>query len=124
MHGVYSSHMQHLLASRLLRIGLAFSFLYVAVSCFLDAAAWVDFFPDFIASSPRAELLVHLHAVGDLFLALWLLSGKWAKWAGIASAAVMAAIVVTNYSMFDIMFRDVSIAFMGLGLWALHRADA
>lgn len=111
------------LPSFLLRIGLAVVFAYAATASFLDPITWVGYFPRFLREIVPGETLLPIFSVYEIGLALWLLSGVRVFPAALLSAATMAAIVIPNMAVLDVVFRDVAILFMALALAALHRSD-
>lgn len=104
------------MASLLLRIGLAFTFLYVAIASFLEPVNWIGFFP----FEPSA-FVFQAFSVFELFLALWLLSGVKTFFAALISAVLLAGIVVTNLGAMDIVFRDAGLFFAALALAVLSK---
>lgn len=96
-------------------------FLYAAVAATLDPSAWVGFFPEFISALIPGTLLISLFSLFELGLGLWLLSGRKVFYAGLCAAATLLAIIVTNITLLDIVFRDIAIFFAALALVAFHR---
>ena len=111
------------LASFLLRIGLAIVFFYAAVASFLDPLSWIGFFPSFLRDMFDANKLLMFFSVFEIVLALWLLSGYRAFFAGLVAAATLAGIILGNLEILDIVFRDVAILFSALALMALHAEE-
>lgn len=104
------------LASLLLRIGLAFVFLYAATSSLMHPSQWVGYLPSFLQKMGNATTLLKLFSVLEIVLALWLLSGKFARYAALISTAMLAGIVIAQPGDLLITFRDVGLAFMALAL--------
>ena len=104
-------------ASWLLRIGVAFAFLYPPIDALSDPDSWIGYFPAFITSVPLDPMLV-LHGFGilEVILALWILSGWRIRIPAITGAVLLLAIVAFNGAQFPILFRDVSIALAALAL--------
>jgi len=102
----------------LLRIGLATMFLYAAISSFLDPREWVGYLPAMLTSRFDAETVLRFFSVYELILATWLLSGVYVRYAALLCAATLAGIVVTNFSLFAISFRDIGLIFAALALAA------
>ncbi len=111
------------LASWLLQWGLAFVLFYAAVGSFLDPFSWVGFFPQWMRSLVSEDLLLMFFSVYELALGVWLLWGKWARYAALLAAATFVGIVVANLGAFDIVFRDVTMVFAALALAVLHWED-
>lgn len=114
--------MQHLRSlspsELLLRLGLAFAFIYPAVDAIFDPYAWSGYFPTFVLrlAGSGELLLLHLFGALEVALALWILFGKNIRVPSSIAAIVLLAIVAVNPSQFPILFRDVSIAFMAIAL--------
>lgn len=107
--------------SLLLRIGLAFSFIYVAISAFLNPTNWIGFIPIFLTSIISSELFLNVHIIFNLILGVWLLTNKKTYYAGIISAVALFLITIFNLGALDIVFRDVSLFFMALALVFLSK---
>lgn len=104
-------------ASLLLRLGLAFSFLYAAIAAFLDPFSWIGFFPSFARSIiPNDTLLLSLFGCTETVVALWLLFGKRLFLPSVIAALLLFGIVVFNWKSLDILFRDISLGFMALAI--------
>lgn len=103
-------------ASWLIRIGLAFALLYAAAGSFTNPDAWAPFLPALLAKHFNAAVLLKAFAVSEVLLALWLLSGKYIRWAGAICALMLAGIVIANPHALDITFRDISLMFAALAL--------
>lgn len=109
-----------MLTPLLLRLGLATVFMYAAVSSFLDPNEWVGYLPSFMTDLVKAETLLHFFSVYELALAAWLLSGVYVRWAALLCAATLAGIVVSNFALFAISFRDIGLILAALAL-AVHK---
>lgn len=116
---------QKTLISWLLRIGIAFSFLYPAIDGFFHPNTWMGFLPAWsiglFGIEPMTLLLIF--EIVEIIVALWLLFARDPRIPAALSALVLAAIVVVDFSAFDIVFRDISILLMALALIALHTSD-
>jgi hypothetical protein len=104
--------------SLLLRIGVAFAFLYPAVSAVFVPDAWIGYFPPFLLDlfSGREGLLLHAFGVSEAIIGLWILSGRNIFIPSALATLYLVAIVLVNFSQLDIVFRDISIALMALTL--------
>ena len=103
----------------LLRVGLAVVFLYAAISSFTNPNDWIGYLPQLAKDHVSPNLLIAIFAVYELLLALWLLSGKFTKYAALLVAFTLFGIIVFNYSLFAITFRDVGLIFAALALYFL-----
>ena len=105
----------------ILRIGVAFAFLYPPYAALIDSYSWLAYFPGFVHSWNINQLLL-LHAFGvlEVVIALWLLSGYRIVIPATLATLMLLGIVVFNMPNFQVLFRDVSIAAMAIGLAMLH----
>lgn len=103
----------------LLRVALAFTFLYAAFGAFIEPLNWIGYFPAWMQHIVPQEILVLLFSLYEIILAAWLVWGKGLLYASLAASASLFAITVVNVAVFDVVFRDV-----GLGLAALALAVA
>jgi uncharacterized membrane protein YphA (DoxX/SURF4 family) len=104
------------LTSALLRAGLATIFLYAAISSLKNPQDWIGYIPAFVRERVQGNTLLHVFSAYELLLALWLLSGKYIKLAALAAACTLAGIVLFNFSLFAITFRDIALIFAALAL--------
>src|SRR4051812_16103479 len=103
MKGIWNSNL-------LLRIAIAFSFLYPAIDSFLHPDDWIDFFPQFMRGIvPDQTLLLGWGAL-EIVIALWILSGKKIFIPSAAATVLLCAIVLFNLSLMQVVFRDLSLA--------------
>lgn len=102
-------------AHLLLRLGLAFGFLYAATSSLMAPENWIGFIPGWV---PAPELALKAHAIFEIILALWLLWGKRIQWAAYLSALSMFAILITT-GIDEVTFRDVGLMFAASALATL-----
>tara|TARA_B100001971_G_C17759881_1_gene319632 strand:+ start:139 stop:495 length:357 start_codon:yes stop_codon:yes gene_type:complete len=100
----------------LLRGGLAFSFLYVAINSFLEPQNWIGFFPVWMLNLAGDSMLLGAFSIFEIILALWLLSGKKGMYAALVSAGLLLGIVVMNLGALSLIFRDISLATAALAL--------
>lgn len=107
--------------SLILRTGLAFAFLYPAISAVFNPLAWIGYFPEFArAIIPNDTLLLHLFGLAEAVIGLWLLSGKHIFYPSVAAAVFLLLIVAFNFSQMDVVFRDLSIFAIAIALVVLH----
>lgn len=100
----------------LLRIGLAFAFLYPPINALGDPNSWIGYFPQFTRGYVPEEILLHAFGIVEVLLALWILSGWKIFIPSLIAAMILVVIVFFNASQFQILFRDLSIAAMALAL--------
>ena len=103
-------------ASLLLRLGLAFIFLYASIAAFINPNEWVGYLPPMLTSHLSATMLLKLFSLGELILAFWLLSGIYVRFAALAATAMLVGITLSNLSILVVTFRDVGLIFAALAL--------
>lgn len=109
--------------SWLLRIGLAFVFLYAATASLQHPLVWVVYLPAFLTKAVAATTLIKIIAIYELVLAGWLLSGKYVRYCAMLCALTLAGIVLINPSQLSTTFRDVGLVFMALALFLLEKPE-
>ncbi len=107
-------------ADWVLRLGLAFAFLYPPLNALGDPNAWIGYFPQFTRGIIDDTLLLHVFGVVEVIIAAWILWGKYVFWPAAAASAMLVGIVVFNPSEFQVIFRDLSIASIALYLAIRH----
>jgi len=109
-------------ASWILRIGLAFVFLYAAISGIQSPQEWVGYLPTFMTKFMAATTLLRFFEVYEFALALWLISGFYLRYAALLTALTLGGIVVTNPGQLIITFRDVGLACTALALAVMSKS--
>ncbi len=100
----------------LLRVGLAFVFLYAGVGSLINPQNWIGFFPFFLRNAiPETTLLIGFSAF-EIILSMWILSGKKIRLAAIVASITLSGIILGNLSQLDIVFRDVAMLYVALAL--------
>ncbi len=109
----------------LLRVGLAFTFLYAAWSSFQNPINWIGFFPQSIlalfsaAFSPQQVLTGF--SLLEAAIGILLLLGSKLVLVSLVAVFFLAGIIWFNLGAMDIIFRDVGLLFAALALFALAR---
>lgn len=111
------------LPALLLRLGLALILLYAAISSFVSPREWLGYMPAALTDRFSADILLKIFSVYELLLAGWLLSGVYTRYAALLVAATLAGIVITNFELFMITFRDMALILACLALAALSKPD-
>jgi len=104
-------------ASLLLRLGLAFVFLYAGISAFRQPEAWISFIPSFTTKFVAAKTSLDLISAMQIVLAVWLLSGVYIRYAALLATAFVVGLIAFNLNTLLITFRDVAIAAASLALF-------
>lgn len=99
----------------LLRLGVAFSFIFPAVSAFIEPAMWVGYVPAWIDIFLPREIFLHIFSTVEIFVALGVLFWK-SIYPSIVAGLILVSIVVLNISEFSVVFRDIPIALMSFAL--------
>lgn len=114
----------------LMRLAVAFAFIYPAVSAWFDPDSWIGYFPGFLLdlAGNSSEFLLHGWGAFEIALALWVLFGVRVYLPSIIMALALLAVVIVNPGQFPILFRDISIVLAALSLalvnWQKHRPHA
>lgn len=103
-------------ATLILRVGVAFAFLYPPIDAFLNPYSWTGYFPAFMHGFVPDLLLLHAFGALEIVLALWILSGRKIFWPSLAASVLLIVIVCFNLPQLEVLFRDLSIAAMALAL--------
>lgn len=104
------------LISYLLRVAIAFAFLYPPVSAYLNPTAWIWFVPDFVEIFLPKEIFLYAFSIFEILVALGVLFMKNPIIPALGAALALAAIVVIDWAAFDIVFRDISILLSAIAL--------
>jgi uncharacterized membrane protein YphA (DoxX/SURF4 family) len=104
------------LAYLVLRAGAAFAFLYPPVAAFYTPDSWIGYFPAFTRGVVPDQVLLHGFGIVEVIIGLWILSGKKIFIPSILATLMLLAIVFFNWGGFEVVFRDLSIAALTLGL--------
>ena len=107
------------LPALLLRIALAFAFLYASVSSFITPSDWVGYFPAFMRAIVPGTVLLPIFSGIELFVGVLLLAGWYVRYVSLFAAAMLAGIVVANPNQLPVTFRDVSLVIAALALFVL-----
>lgn len=100
----------------LLRISVAFAFLYPPFNALSQPEAWVGYLPPFVGSMMDPVLALHIFGIVEVGIALWILSGKRIWLPSLTAAVLLVGIVVFNMPEFQVLFRDLSLAAAALVL--------
>lgn len=103
-----------------LRIGLAFVFVYAAVEIHYNPDNFLRYVPPFVSDLFPIEKFLPVFGIGEILLAIWLISGKWGRYSAIISFLLLCAITIPNYAFFTTLFRNVAIATGALALFCLE----
>lgn len=97
-------------------MAVAFAFLYPPIDAFFHPDSWVGFFPMFMRDHVPGGALLPMWGIVEILIALWILSGKKIFIPACAAALSLVLIVVFNFSLIDILFRDFAIALVAASL--------
>lgn len=104
----------------LLKIGIAFAFIYPALSAFIDPSAWIGYVPVWIDSFIPREIFLLIFSPIEIVVALGVLFFD-RPLPSIIAGVMLVSIVVFNYNELSTVFRDLSIALTAFALAFLLR---
>jgi hypothetical protein len=105
----------------LLRIGVAFSFIYPPISAFINPYSWVGYIPEFMNVLPiESVVLLHVFGIFEIIIGVWLLFGKRIFIPSILATLFLALVVGFNWTQMDVLFRDIPILLMAACLTLLY----
>jgi uncharacterized membrane protein YphA (DoxX/SURF4 family) len=99
-------------ANLLLRIGVAFAFIYAGISGLVNPDSWIGYFPTFLQSNT----ILIVWGIVEVILGLWILSGRNIFIPALLGGLSMIGVIIFNWSQMDILFRDVTIMLAALAL--------
>lgn len=104
-------------AQWLVRIAVAFAFVYPPLDAVNNPDSWVGYFPPFMMGlGIPPEILLHSFGVVEIVIAVWILWGWRLEIPAAIAAVMLMTIVVFNAAQFEVLFRDVSIALAAAAL--------
>lgn len=110
-------------SSLLIRISLAFAFLYPAYGFWKHADAWIGYIPSFVKEATilasmgiSQNILLLLIGGFHVIIALWILSGWRIFIPSLVIALFLISIVYFNQNQLNVLFRDISLALVALAL--------
>ena len=97
----------------ILRLGLTIVLLYAGISMLIDSTPWIGFVPMWLVGilikiGLPVELFLAAHAIFEIILALWILSGWHIRWAGLVLFLDMLSILIF-YGIDLVTFRDIGL---------------
>lgn len=98
------------IANLLLRLGVAFAFLYPAIAEIYTPDSWIGYFPHMVRGFVPDLVLLHSFGAVEAIIALWILSNKKIFLPSLAATAILLAIVYFDFNQLEVVFRDVAIA--------------
>lgn len=104
------------LAQIVLRVGVAFAFLYPPFDALSNPYDWVGYFPPFLHGYVPDLVLLHAFGAVEILIALWILWGRNVFWPSALATIMLVAIVAFNMNNFIVVFRDLSIVAASLSL--------
>ncbi len=102
-----------------LRIGLAFVYMYAAFFISWDVKTGAKYVPPFVTSIIPLQTFLILFGVFEIFLSIWILTGKFKLYSALISAAFLIMITGLNYSYFGVLFRNIALIAASFALAAL-----
>ncbi|MBI5400849.1 MAG: hypothetical protein HZB12_01915 [Candidatus Yonathbacteria bacterium] len=101
----------------LLRLSIAFAFLYPAYGFWANPNDWVGYIPAFVKEFGFSQDVLLWALLGvHVIIGLWILSGWRIAIPSVTAALFLGGVVYFNWNQSDILFRDVSLALAALAL--------
>lgn len=112
-------------AKLIIRLGVVFAFLYAAISGYLYPESWIGYFPGFLRENLSQDLLITGWGLFEIVIALWILSNKKIFIPSVLASLSLAGLIVFNWNLMDVIFRDVTIlaATIALAIWSYPRKN-
>lgn len=107
------------ITSLILRLGLAFVFTYAALFVSINASTGEHYVPVFVGQIIPIQTFLSLFTIYEILLSVWLLSGKFVKYAGLIAALTIFSITAFNIADFHTLFRNVCIFATAVALMTL-----
>jgi len=104
----------------LLKIGVAFAFLYPAISSLIDPTSWLGYVPTWMDIVMPREIFLSLFSTFEILLVLSMVFLN-SMIPSIIAGITLLSIVAFNPSELPIVFRDISISCMAFALALLIR---
>lgn len=100
-----------------LRLAIAFTFIYAGVSGFINPGNWVGFLPSW-ASIPglTTEQILIVWNIIEILLGGWILFGKKIFIPSVIATVLLLGITVTNFAQIEVLFRDLALGLAALSL--------
>lgn len=108
------------LAKWLLRFGLAFVFVYATIEIYINPQNFLKYTPKSVLTYVPLDFFLNAFGVVELAVAVWLVSGWKGEYPALLSFMMMVGIVAFNMEHFQVLFRNVAIAFGSLALVCLE----
>lgn len=107
----------------ILRLSIVFAFLYPAIDSFFHPDTWYSFFPvGVLAILPfDLEIASIFFSIFEIIIAAGILFMPRPVWPAIIAGVVLLAITFLNWSSFDIVFRDISLALTAFALALVYK---
>ncbi len=106
----------------LLRLGVAFAFIYPAISAWIEPNNWIGYFPIWMKGYVPDAILLHTFGLTEIIIAVWIISGIKIFIPSVLASLYLTAIIILNWQSFDVIFRDVSILTASIAL-AIKTSD-
>lgn len=103
-------------ATFLLKLALAFAFIYAGISGFINPDAWIGYFPAWTKGYVSDALLINIWGIVEIAIGFWILFGKKVFIPATLAALSLLGIVVFNWNQIDVIFRDISLLLAAVSL--------
>lgn len=108
-------------ASLLIRLGLIFVFGWAAIFMSISPDKYLHYMPLFVEQFIPRTFALHIFAIYEIILCIWLATGIKARYSGLLTAITIGGLTAFNYSEFSALFRNVSIFFSAIALVVISK---
>lgn len=104
-----------------LRVAIAFAFIYAGVSGILEPASWLGYFPTWLSiPNVSQETLLIAWSVVEILLGAWILFGRKIFIPSMIATVLLFGIAIVNLPQISILFRDFALGLAALSLALAH----
>lgn len=103
----------------LLRMAIAFAFIYAGVAGLIAPSSWVGYLPSFVSQVMSPMAAITIWSVFEIIFAGMIALGWQDKLTGLTAAALLVLMVLFNFGQISVLFRDLSLAVASTALAVL-----
>ncbi len=97
------------LTDLILRLSLAFAFIYSALLGYLHPFDWIGYFPSILRDHLATAVILNLFGLTEILIGLWFIWGRKLFIPSVIASVYLLSSILFNFGQFDIFFRNVSI---------------
>jgi uncharacterized membrane protein YphA (DoxX/SURF4 family) len=115
---IFSPSRQYLVVL-ILRISLAFAFLYAAILGATHPFEWINYFPSILRNHFPDQVLLNFYGLIELVIAGWLVWGNKIFIPSLSATILLFLGILVNLTQFNDFFRNISLLGTALALTIL-----